>query len=80
MAVRTRIKSQEYERLSEETKTKLINQEKPNIKDLVPSTIIIKNKNNINIINEKLLHQLILENISSFMKELGNGYSFIDSE
>jgi predicted nuclease of restriction endonuclease-like (RecB) superfamily len=80
MAVRTRIKSQEYERLSEETKTKLINQEKPNIKDLVPSPIIIKNKNNINIINEKLLHQLILENISSFMKELGNGYSFIDSE
>ena len=47
MAVRTRIKSQEYERLSEETKTKLINQEKPNIKDLVPSPIIIKNKNNI---------------------------------
>ena len=80
MAVRTRIKSQEYERLSEETKTKLINQEKPNIKDLVPSPIIIKNKNNINIINEKLLHQLILENILSFMKELGNGYSFIDSE
>jgi predicted nuclease of restriction endonuclease-like (RecB) superfamily len=78
--LRTKIKSHEYERLPEEAKTKLINQEKPNIKDLVPSPIIIKNKNNINIINEKLLHQLILENISSFMKELGNGYSFIDSE
>jgi predicted nuclease of restriction endonuclease-like (RecB) superfamily len=61
-------------------KTKLINQEQPNIKDLVPNPIVIKNKNNIEIMNEKLLHQLILENILSFMKELGNGYSFIDSE
>ena len=41
--LRTKIKSQEYERLPEETKTKLINQEKPNIKDLVTSPIIIKN-------------------------------------
>src|SRR5574344_2493688 len=48
--------------------------------ECVPSTNIIKNKNNIEIIKEKILHQLILENISSFMKELGNGYSFIDSE
>ena len=76
----SKIKSQEYERLSEETKTKLINQEKPDIKDFVPNPIVIKNKNNIEIMNEKILHQLILENISSFMKELGNGYSFIDSE
>jgi predicted nuclease of restriction endonuclease-like (RecB) superfamily len=74
------IKSHEYERLPEETKTKLIKQEQPNIKDLVPNPIVIKNKNNIEIMNEKLLHQLILENILSFMKELGNGYSFIDSE
>ena len=78
--LRTKIKSQEYERLPEETKTKLIKQEQPNIKDLVPSPIIIKNKNNNEIINEKILHQIIMENISSFMKELGDGYSFIDSE
>jgi len=78
--LRTKIKSHEYERLPEETKYKLINQENTDIKDCVPSPIIIKNKNNIEIIKEKILHQLILENISSFMKELGNGYSFIDSE
>jgi predicted nuclease of restriction endonuclease-like (RecB) superfamily len=78
--LRTKIKSHEYERLPEETKTKLIKQEQPNIKDLVLCPIIIKNKNNMKIINEKILHQLILENISSFMKELGDGYSFIDSE
>jgi predicted nuclease of restriction endonuclease-like (RecB) superfamily len=74
------IKSKEYERLPEETKTKLINQEQPNIKDLVPSPIIIKNENNIKIINEKILHQLILENIFSFISQLGNGYSIVGSE
>ena len=80
MAVRTKIKSHEYERLPEETKIKLIKQEKPNIKDLVPSPIIIKNKNNIEIINEKILHQLILENIFSFISQLGNSYSIVGSE
>ena len=48
--------------------------------DFVKNLIIIKNRNNMDIINEKLLHQLILEDISSFMKELGNNFSFIDSE
>lgn len=31
-------------------------------------------------ISEKTLQRLILEDISSFMKELGNGFSFIDNE
>ena len=31
-------------------------------------------------INEKILQSLILEDISSFMKELGEGFSFIDNE
>jgi predicted nuclease of restriction endonuclease-like (RecB) superfamily len=78
--LRTRIKSQEYERLPKETKNKLINQEQPNIKDLVPNPIFIKNKNNVEIINEKLLHQLILENILDFMNQLGNGYCLVGSE
>ena len=46
----------------------------------MPNLILVKNKNNIDIINEKALHQLILEDIESFMKELGNSFSFIDSE
>ena len=41
---------------------------------------MIRNKNNIEIINEKVLHSLILEDIEIFMKELGTGYSFIGSE
>ena len=75
-----RIKNSEYKRLPIETRSKITNSELLNIKDLVPNPILIKNKNNIDIINEKVLHQLILEDISSFMKELCNGFSFIDSE
>ena len=74
------IKSKEYERLPDETKNKIIKEEKLEVKDLVPDPILIKNKNNIEIITKKVLHNLILEDIPSFMKELGNGYSFIDDE
>ncbi len=74
------IKSKEYERLPLETKNKLVSKEKIEVNDLVPNSIIIKNKNNMEIINEKALHDLILEDIESFMKELGNSYSFIGSE
>ena len=65
------IKSKEYERLPNETKNKIIKEEKLEVKDLVPNPILIKNKNNIEIIPEKVLHNLILEDILSFMKELG---------
>ena len=78
--LREKIKSKEYERLPDETKNKIIKEEKLEVKDLVPDPILIKNKNNIEIITEKVLHNLILEDIPSFMKELGNGYSFIDDE
>ena len=74
------VKSKEYERLLAETKNKIIKEEKLEVKDLVPNPILIKNKNNIEIVTEKVLHNLILEDIPSFMKELGNGYSFIDDE
>ena len=78
--LRERIKSNEYERLPIETKNKIINSQKLDVKDLVPNPILIKNKNNIEILNEKALHRLILEDIESFMKELGNSFCFIGSE
>ncbi len=74
------IKSKEYERLPIEAKNKLVIDEKLEVKDLVPNPILIRNKNNIDIATEKALHQLILEDIESFMKELGNSFSFIGSE
>ena len=51
----------------EEIKNKIIKEEKLEVKDLVPDPILIKNKNNIEIITEKVLHNLILEDIPSFM-------------
>jgi len=78
--LRERIKNKEYERLPIEAKDKLINCEKIEVKDLVPNPILIKNKNNIEIITERILQKLILEDIESFMKELGSSFSFIGSE
>ena len=78
--LRQKIKSDEYERLDEETKTKLKIKEELKVPDLVKNPIQIKNKVGYNEISEKVLQKLILEDIPSFLKELGNGFSFIDSE
>ena len=78
--LRERIRHNEYERLPEETKNKIITESKLEVKDLVPDPILIKNKNNIEIVSEKVLHNLIMEDIESFMNELGNSFSFIKSE
>lgn len=78
--LRNKIKNKEYERLDEETKNKLINNEKLNIKDNIKNPILIKNIHNYTEITEKILQKLILEDISLFMKELGDSFSFIDNE
>ena len=76
----TKIKNKEYDRLPIETKNKIVNNDNLEMNDLVPNPILIKNKNNIEIITERALHNLILEDIESFMKELGNSFCFIGSE
>ena len=78
--LREKIRNNEYNRLSTETKNKLIIDDKLEVKDLVPNPILIKNKNSIEIVTEKVLHNLILEDIESFMKELGNSFTFMGSE
>ena len=78
--LRERIKNKEYERLDEETIKKLVNNEEPKISDLIKNPILIKNSYNYKEISEKILQKLILEDMPSFMKELGEGFSFIDNE
>ena len=78
--LREKIKNKEYERLPIDTRLKLINNDKIKIEDNIKNPIIIKNKYNTNEISEKMLQQLILDNISDFLEELGEGYSFIKSE
>ena len=74
------IKNHEYERLPEETKRKLITNEERKVEDLVKNPILIKNINKYENISEKLLQKLILEDIPSFLEELGTGYTFIKNE
>ena len=78
--LRERIKSNEYERLPESTKNKIINQDKCNVVDFVKNPIIIKNNSKYDIFSEKVLQKLILEDIENFLDELGNGFTFIKSE
>ena len=78
--LRDRIKSNEYERLPESTKNKIINQDESNIVDFVKNPIRIKNNNNRELFSEKVLQKLILEDIENFLDELGTGFTFIKSE
>ena len=80
--LRERIRNKEYQRLEDKTKLKLINKEEIDIKDNIKNPIIIKNKLDIDkeIVSEKILQRLILEDIPSFLEELGTGYSFIRNE
>ncbi len=78
--LREKIKNNEYERLDEETKNKLKNKEELKVPDLVKNPIQIKNTSGNNEISEKVLQKFILEDIESFLKELGNGFCFIGSE
>ena len=78
--LRERIKNKEYERLDEETKNKLKNKEELKVSDLVKNPIQIKNTSGNNEISEKVLQKLILEDIPSFLDELGNGFTFVRNE
>ena len=74
------IKSNEYERLPESTKNKLINQGETNVVDYVKNPIMIKNNNNYEMFSERVLQKIILEDIENFLEELGIGFTFIKSE
>ena len=78
--LRERIKSKEYERLSESAKSKFVANEQPLLPDLVKNPILIKNTNKYTEISEKVLQQIILEDIKNFMQELGTGFCYISNE
>ena len=75
-----RIKNNEYERLDIETKNKLKKKENNQIKDFIKHPILIKNNYDHNEISEKILKQLILEDIDNFLLELGQWFCYIKNE
>ena len=78
--LRERIKNKEYERLDGKTKYKLIKNEDTKVDDFIKNPIIIKNNLNYEIISEKALQKMILEDIPAFLSELGSGFTFIRNE
>ena len=74
--LRERIKSNEYERIGYKEEL-----EEPKVNTLIKNPIIIKTVESIkDKITEKVLHQLILNDLDNFLKELGIGFSYIGHE
>ena len=78
--LRDKIKSNEYERLPDKTKDKLITQNDLEVTDFIKNPIIIKNNYNYEEISEKMLKKLILEDMDNFLEELGEGFCYIKNE
>ena len=78
--LREKIRNKEYERLDEETKNKIITRNKYSVVDFVKNPVLIKNNYNYEEISEKVFQKMILEDIPSFLEELGNDFTFIKNE
>ena len=74
------IKSKEYERLSDETKNKLVTNEELKLPVLIPNPILVKAKFNQEKLTEYALRQIILNNLDNFLKGLGNGFCYVGNE
>ena len=72
--LRERIKSKEYERIGYKEEL-----EQPQVNTLIKNPIIIKSNLNEEI-TEHALKQLILENMDSFLRELGMGFMYAGNE
>ena len=73
--LREKIKSNEYERIGYKEEL-----EEPKINTFIKNPIIIKVGDKKEKLSEYALHQLILENIDDFLKELGVGFTYVGSE
>ncbi len=78
--LRNKIKNKEYQRLPFNTKQVLKAADNMTIKNFIKHPILIKNKYNTVNITERMLKNLILEDMDSFLKELGNGFCYIENE
>ena len=79
-ALAERIKSNEYGRLSTGAKEKLLNREELSLVQSVPSPIMLAPNKSYEVYTEKILQEIIYENLDSFMKQLGGGYFYVGRE
>ena len=78
--LRLKIKNKEYERLPKNIRNNYVNDKKLGVQSLVKNPIMIKNEYDYEIVSEKILQKLILEDIPTFLKELSIGFTFIENE
>ena len=70
-----RIRSNEYGRLEG-----ILNKEELSLIQSVPSPIVLTSNKSYKVYTEKILQEIIFENIEDFMHQLGGGYTFIGRE
>jgi len=73
--LRERIKSKEYERIGYKEELS-----EPKVNTLIKEPIIINTNKIPNKINELFIHNVILEDMSNFLKQLGVGFTYVDHE
>lgn len=75
-----RIRSKEYNRLSDIAKDKLVNNHEIDLPDLIPNPIVIKVNDRMEKLTEYALKELILNNLDNFLLQLGFGFTYIGNE
>ena len=75
-----RIKNDEYHRLPLETREKLETNKKVKSGEEVLNPIIVRTNNLKERFTEKILQEMIMNDLPNFLKQLGSGFSFIDNE
>jgi len=75
-----RIKSDEYHRLSPVTRDKLETNKKIKSGEEVLNPIIVRTNNLKEKFTEKVLQEMIMNDLPNFLRQLGSGFSFIDRE
>ena len=75
-----KIQNREYQRLDNKTKEKLTRKEESKVEDFIKNPILIRNNLGVEEVSEKVLRQLILEDLDNFMTELGEDFCYIKNE
>ena len=79
-ALAERIKINEYDRLSDGAKESLLNKEELSLIQSVLNPIVLTPNKSYEIYTEKVLQEIIYENLDSFMKQLDGGYFYVGRE
>ena len=78
--LKTKIRSNEYNRLPQESKEKLKNSNEVSSSEKVPSPVILDGLLYKDKLTEKIVQKWIDENPTSFCESLGEGYTYVKSQ